>query len=77
EGEFSMSAVDRSMMEHMPELSEKGGDSVKIEGRMKSIHYVSTVAKVYKKAVDSSMEDPENSVCHQEWIGCFWAVHPH
>ena len=56
-----------SMIEHIPELIENGVDSFKIEGRMKSIHYVSTVSNVYKAAVDSYMEDPENYVCKQEW----------
>ena len=74
EEEFSMSAVDMSMIEHIPELIENGVDSFKIEGRMKSIHYVSTVANVYKKAVDSYMEDPENYVCQQEWIDELWKV---
>ena len=74
EEEFSMSAVDMSMIEHIPELIENGVDSFKIEGRMKSIHYVSTVANVYKKAVDSYMEDPENYFCQQEWIDELWKV---
>lgn len=65
EEEFSMSAVDMSMIEHIPDLIENGVDSFKIEGRMKSIHYVSTVANVYKAAVDSYMVDPENYVCKQ------------
>ncbi|MGH2137796.1 U32 family peptidase, partial [Enterococcus faecalis] len=46
----------------------------KIEVRMKSIHYVSTVANVYKNAVVSYMEDPENYVCQQEWIVELWKV---
>lgn len=74
EEEFSMSAVDMSMIEHIPELIENGVDSFKIEGRMKSIHYVSTVANVYKKAVDSYMADPENYECKQEWIDELWKV---
>jgi putative protease len=74
EEEFSMSAVDMSMIEHIPELIENGVDSFKIEGRMKSIHYVSTVANVYKKAVDSYMEDPEHYECKQEWIDELWKV---
>ena len=74
EEEFSMSAVDMSMIEHIPELIENGVDSFKIEGRMKSIHYVSTVSNVYKAAVDSYMEDPENYVCKQEWIDELWKV---
>lgn len=57
--EFSMSAVDMSMIEHLPDIIENGVDSLKIEGRMKSIHYVSTVANVYKKGVDAYLESPE------------------
>lgn len=72
--EFSMSAVDMSMIEHIPELIENGVDSFKIEGRMKSIHYVSTVSNVYKAAVDSYMADPKQYVCKQEWIDELWKV---
>ena len=57
--DFSMSAVDMSMIEHVPDLIENGVNSFKIEGRMKSIHYVSTVSNVYKKAVDAYLESPE------------------
>jgi len=72
--EFSMSAVDLSMIEYIPDLIKNGVNSLKIEGRMKSIHYVSTVSNVYKAAVDSYMEDPENWVCKQEWIDELWKV---
>lgn len=71
---FSMSAVDMSMIEHIPDLIQNGVDSFKIEGRMKSIHYVSTVANVYKKAVDSYMTDPDNYECKQEWVDELWKV---
>jgi len=71
---FSMSAVDMSMIEHIPDLINNGVNSLKIEGRMKSIHYVSTVANVYKAAVDSYMADPENYVCQQAWIDELWKV---
>ncbi|MFS1663998.1 peptidase U32 family protein [Streptococcus sp. zg-JUN1979] len=57
--EFSMSAVDMCMIEHIPDMIENGVDSLKIEGRMKSIHYVSTVTNCYKAAVDAYMESPE------------------
>lgn len=72
--DFSMSAVDMSMIEHIPDFIQNGVDSLKIEGRMKSIHYVSTVANVYKAAVDSYMADPDNYVCKQEWIDELWKV---
>ncbi len=71
---FSMSAVDMSMIEHIPDLVENGVDSLKIEGRMKSIHYVSTVSNVYRAAIDSYMADPEKYVLKQEWIDELWKV---
>ena len=72
EEKFSMSAVDLSMIHNLPDLIEAGVDSLKIEGRMKSIHYVSTVANVYRAAVDSYCEDPDNYVCKQEWVDELW-----
>lgn len=57
--EYSMSAVDMCMIENIPDMIENGVDSLKIEGRMKSIHYVSTVTNCYKAAVDAYMESPE------------------
>ncbi len=54
--EFSMSAVDMSMIDHIPDMIENGVDSLKIEGRMKSIHYVSTVTNCYTAAVDAYLE---------------------
>lgn len=71
---FSMSAVDLAMIHHIPDLVEAGVDSLKIEGRMKSIHYVSTVSNVYRAAVDSYCEDPDNYVLKQEWIDELWKV---
>lgn len=56
---YSMSSVDMCMIEHIPDLVDNGVDSLKIEGRMKSIHYVSTVTNCYKAAVDAYMESPE------------------
>ncbi|CAM2848046.1 U32 family peptidase [Paenibacillus sediminis] len=65
---FSMSSKDLCMLESIPELIEVGIDSFKIEGRMKSIHYVATVVNVYRQAIDSYMADPENYVLKPEWI---------
>lgn len=69
---FAMSSVDLSMIEHIPDLIQSGIDSLKIEGRMKSIHYVSTVVNVYRKAVDSYCQDPENYQLQQEWVDELW-----
>ena len=37
-----------------------GIDSLKIEGRNKSLYYVAVVARAYRMAIDSYYEDPEN-----------------
>lgn len=71
---FSMSAVDLAMIDHIPELVEAGIDSLKIEGRMKSIHYVSTVANVYRAAVDSYCADPDHYEFKEEWLDELWKV---
>ena len=72
--DFSMSAVDMSMIRYIPELVENGIDSLKIEGRMKSIHYVSTVANVYSRAIDDYMKDPENYVLNPALEDELWKV---
>lgn len=74
EEKFSMSAVDLAMIRNLPDLIEAGVDSFKIEGRMKSIHYVSTVANVYRAAVDSYCDDPDNYEFKQEWLDELWKV---
>ena len=72
EEKFSMSSVDLAMIEHIPDLCEAGVDSLKIEGRMKSIHYVSTVANVYRAAVDAYCADPDHYELKQEWVDELW-----
>ncbi|HEO2672781.1 TPA: U32 family peptidase [Streptococcus agalactiae] len=72
---FSMSAVDMCMIEHIPDMIENGVDSLKIEGRMKSIHYVSTVTNCYKAAVDAYMESPEAfEAIKEDLIDELWKV---
>lgn len=65
---FSMGSKDLCMIENIPDLIDVGVDSFKVEGRMKSIHYVATVVNVYRQAIDSYMADPENYVLKPEWI---------
>lgn len=65
---FNMSVKDMSLLESIPELMNLGVDSFKIEGRMKSYHYVTTVVKIYREAIDSYMEDPKKYKVKQYWI---------
>jgi putative protease len=66
--QFTMGSKDLCMIQYLPELIEVGVDSFKIEGRMKSIHYVATVVNVYRKAIDAYFEDPERFEVKPEWI---------
>ena len=44
-----MSSKDMSLVDELPKLIELGVDSFKIEGRMKSLHYIATVVSTYRK----------------------------
>ncbi len=51
-GEFLLSPKDMCNINHLQELASAGVDSFKIEGRMKSPEYVSSVVGVYRKTID-------------------------
>jgi U32 family peptidase len=65
---FAMSPKDLNLLQSIPKMIEAGIDSLKIEGRMKSIHYVATVVSVYRKVIDAYCADPDHFVMQQEWI---------
>ncbi|MDF2723940.1 MAG: protease [Paenibacillus sp.] len=65
---FMMSAKDLCMIEHIPEMIQSGVESFKIEGRMKSIHYVATVVNAYRQAIDAYYTDPEHYELKPEWV---------
>ncbi len=52
EGTFIFNAKDLCTIEFIDKLIETGVDSLKIEGRMKSIYYNSIVVKQYREAID-------------------------
>ena len=58
-GTYVMNSKDLCLIDHIPDLIEAGICSLKIEGRMKSIHYVATVVSVYRKAIDAYWNDPK------------------
>jgi putative protease len=65
---FTMGSKDLSMIEHIPDMIESGVDSFKIEGRMKSIHYVATVVNAYRQAIDAYFENPNEDSLQQVWL---------
>lgn len=64
---FSLSAADLALIDYLPELIEAGVDSLKIEGRMKSLHYVATVTNVYRTAIDRYYANPEAYRADPDW----------
>ena len=65
---FNMSAKDMDTLNYLPQILELGVDSLKVEGRMKTYHYVATVTKVYRQAIDSYYQDPNNFKVKDEWV---------
>ncbi len=65
---FAMSPKDLKLIESIPNMMDIGIDSLKIEGRMKSIHYIATVVSVYRKVIDAYAEDPDNFKIKPEWL---------
>jgi putative protease len=57
-GTYIFNSKDLCMIEYIPELVKAGINSFKVEGRMKTVLYVATVARTYRKAIDDFFEDP-------------------
>lgn len=55
-GTHILSPKDLALINYLPKLIDIGVDSFKIEGRTKSLYYVSAVAKAYRKAIDEYLE---------------------
>jgi putative protease len=66
-GSYIFSARDLCMIGHLPEMLAAGITSLKIEGRMKSIHYLASVVKVYREAIDATMQDANAYTIKPEW----------
>ena len=49
---FTMSSCDLNALEFIPELIDAGVTSLKIEGRMKSLHYIATIVNAYRRCID-------------------------
>lgn len=66
-GSYFFNSKDLCMIGHIPELVSSGITSFKIEGRMKGIHYLATVVRAYRKAIDAFTADPGNYRLVPEW----------
>ncbi len=84
-GTYFMNSGDMCMIEHVGKLIEAGVDSLKIEGRMKSMFYVATVVGAYRKAIDDymagrpfdeSLLDEVGKVSHRKFTTGFFFSQP-
>lgn len=64
-GQYLLSPKDLMGIDQLPRLIEAGVASLKIEGRMKSAEYVSTVTGVYRQALDRAWRDRESYQAEQ------------
>ena len=58
-GSHILSTKDLCLVDYVKELSELGIDSFKVEGRTKSLYYVSAVAKAYRAVLDGKITEKE------------------
>ncbi len=57
---YILNSRDLCLMPRLDQYLELGIDSLKVEGRNKSIYYVALVARIYRKAMDDWARDPHN-----------------
>ena len=67
-GTYFFNSKDMCLMPRLTDVLESGLDSLKIEGRMKSVHYVAGVTKAYRMAIDRYFESPEDFTVAPEWL---------
>lgn len=60
-GTYIMNSRDLCLIDQLPQLMAAGIDSFKVEGRMKSLYYVATTARVYRDAIDRLWNDPTDA----------------
>ena len=54
-GTYIMNSKDLRAVQHVEKLTQMGIDSFKIEGRTKSVYYVSRTTQVYRQAIDDAV----------------------
>ncbi|MBR3199596.1 MAG: U32 family peptidase [Bacilli bacterium] len=69
EGEkpFTFCTKDLSMAKYLPDLINLGVDSLKIEGRMRSVYYIATVVKTYRSIIDEYFNNKKTYKYNKEY----------
>jgi U32 family peptidase len=64
--DFQMSSKDLDATEYIVDLLKLGISSLKIEGRMKSIHYIATVVSAYRMLIDDYYNDSLRDITYYQ-----------
>ena len=56
---YLFNSKDLCLIEHLDELKKAGVKSLKIEGRNKTLYYLTTVVKYYRRMLDAKKQDKE------------------
>lgn len=67
-GTYIMNSKDMCLLPHIADVIRSGVESLKIEGRMKSVHYVASVVKAYRLAIDAYFDHPDDFHIDPAWI---------
>lgn len=67
-GTFIYNSKDLCLLEYLPDLVRAGVGALKIEGRMKGVHYLAGVLRVYRAALDRFCASPDNYRADPAWI---------
>jgi len=85
-GTYILNSKDLRAVEHVERLTQLGIDSLKIEGRTKSVYYVARTAQVYRRAIDDAAAgrpfDPAHlgaleQLAQRGYTGGFYQRRPH
>ncbi len=64
---FTFCTKDLSLAKYIPDLAELNVDSLKIEGRMRSVYYIATVVKTYRKIIDEYFNNKSEYKYNKEY----------
>ncbi|MCX8092656.1 MAG: U32 family peptidase [Candidatus Goldbacteria bacterium] len=67
-GTYILNSKDLCSIENLHKFIELGIDSFKIEGRMKSNHYIAVTTAIYKKVRDEYLKNPENYEFNKKYM---------
>ncbi len=64
---YLMNSKDLNTLAILPEIIASGVASLKIEGRNKSINYISSVVRIYRQAIDAARQDSQRYTVRDSW----------